>query len=60
MLQWHLVTGPLLLNIIISDVAKKLNSILITFVTSNHIEDRRKQGLHLYIRREEEGKLGRK
>lgn len=60
MLEWHLVTGPLLLNIIISDAAKRLNSILITFMTSNLIEDRRKQGLHLYIRREEEGKLRRK
>lgn len=54
MLEWHSVTGPLFFNVVISDVGKRLSSTLIIFVTSNHVEDRRKQGLHLYIRREYE------
>lgn len=47
-------------NIVISDVDKRFSSTLIIFVTSNHVEDKRKRGLHLYIRRDYEGELGRK
>lgn len=47
-------------NIVISDVDKRFSSSLIIFVTSNHVEDKRKRGLHLYIRRDYEGELGRK
>lgn len=42
-------TGP---NVVVSNASKRLTSTLITSVTSDHVEDVRKQGLHLCIRRE--------
>jgi len=52
LLEWHLVTGPLFLNVVISHMNKRLNSTLFTPVPSNQVEDLRKQGLHLHVRKE--------
>lgn len=45
-------------TVVISNVSKRVNSTLIASVTSNHVEDLRKQGLHHCIRREQEGEPG--